>query len=161
MSLKRNPKYIFLDTNILVYDFMARNLGYLRNNEPQELYLQTDLALKFIRKDKNFKTYTASFSIPRFVSLLAQRNVPQQEVLDELDRILLKNTIIGLSESLIQKTVNAVRDNALVADLEDAFQYNVCREGHCFYLLTANTRDFAGFTDIQIIHPKDHRTIEY
>lgn len=160
---KPNPKRVFLDTNILMYDFFARNIHYLPQEIDTGLINATEEAMRFIRKDKNLTTYLASFSIPRLSSLLSQRRlqIPRIEIVTELERVLEKNNTVGLSATLSKTILAKIKKDELIVDIEDAFQYAVCVESNCFYLLTADGKGFKGFTDIDAIHPTDYRSIEY
>ncbi len=166
--IKPNLKRIFLDTNILMYDFIARNEFY-QERLPENFYMSlinaTEQAIKFIRKDKNFITYTASFSIPRLASLLSQRplRVPTLDIIDEIERISSKNRIMRLPETSIETLINIVKntENLHNVDVEDSFQWKLCTEAKCYYFMTANIRDFNEFSDIQIIHPSNYRRINY
>lgn len=155
---KLSTKRIFLDTNILVYDFLQRNPEFIP--QPDALYSQTDESLRYIQKQKVFQTYVASFSIPRLASLLAQRRVSKDLVVEELERIGLRHQIVGLSETIVKNAVSEFKNNDLITDMEDVFQFVVARENRCFYLLTANIRDFQNFLGMEIIHPKDYRAIQ-
>jgi hypothetical protein len=109
---KLHTKRIFLDTNILVYDFLFRTPEYIP--QPDALYQQTNDALKYIQKQKVFKTYTASFSIPRLASLLARQRVPKLTVITEIERILLKHNTVGLSETIVSNSIAEFKNNELI-----------------------------------------------
>ncbi|MEY4926993.1 MAG: hypothetical protein RI894_1429 [Bacteroidota bacterium] len=68
MQQSKNNR-IFIDTNVLVYDFLHRNPVYAKQGVPK-LHQQSFDALEMFRKHPHYKTYIASFSIARFVSLL-------------------------------------------------------------------------------------------
>lgn len=166
--MKPSLKRIFLDTNILMYDFLARHEEYwdrLPENLDMGLIRATEQAITFIRRDRNLSTYTAPFSLPRLASLLAQRplRLNSLEIVTELERVVNKNQINGLSKTLISEILATIRNNDTLhkVDVEDAFQWKMCVEAGCHYFLTANERDFSEFSDIQVVLPNKYRNIEY
>jgi predicted nucleic acid-binding protein len=156
--MKLDSRRIFLDTNILVNDFLYRY--------PQYGKLVVDVnrlhcgeAVRFIRQKRIHHTYIASFSIARFVSLLSDLKVPKVIVLKEMELLLAKNTIVSLTSKLIVESIRIARNDEDIKDIEDALQYIVCYNHACFYLLTLNTKDFKKFTNISVIHPSNHRVV--
>ncbi len=159
---KPSENRIFLDTNILMYDFFSRNPYFLPVEQQGEaLYNQTFDAMKFIRKQQKVKTYVASFSIPRFVSLLARvrPRIPKSEVIKELERIYSYHIIAGLSQTMLENATSEFKNNDLITDLEDVFQFVVARDSRCFFFLTANVIDFENFVGLDIIHPSEYRNL--
>jgi hypothetical protein len=151
---------IFLDTNILVNDFLHRYPQYPKIKVDKNRQHCAD-AMVFIRKRRNLKTYIASFSIARFVSLLGDLKVPREITLKELDMLMAKNTVVSLTQKLIVKTIQTARKNVKIKDMEDALQYTVCHDNHCYFLLTLNTKDFIEFADISALHPSKCRFIDF
>jgi hypothetical protein len=89
---------IFLDTNILVNDFLHRHPDYPKLKVDKNRNHCAN-AVAFIRKRRHLKTYIASFSIARFVSLLSDLKVPREIILNELDMLIAKNTIVSLTQT--------------------------------------------------------------
>jgi predicted nucleic acid-binding protein len=151
---------IFLDTNILVNDFLHRYPEYPKIKVDKNRNHCAN-AVTFIRQRRHLKTYIASFSIARFVSLLSDLKVPREVTLKELDMLMAKNTIVSLTQKLIVKTIQTARKNPKIKDVEDALQYTVCHDNRCYFLLTLNTKDFVEFADISALHPSKCRFIDF
>jgi hypothetical protein len=78
---------VFLDTNILVYDFIFRNQQFLPADTDMTLYQNSHDALTYLRRERRFKLYTASFSIARLASILQTRNVSKSLVIKEVENL--------------------------------------------------------------------------
>jgi predicted nucleic acid-binding protein len=147
---------VFLDTNILMNDFLHRFPQYARlPDDVNRLHCAN--ALQPVRRNRLFKTYIASFSIARLVSLLESVRVPKNIVIQEIDRLLAKNNVVNLTSVLIRNATDLFKNDPLLTDFEDAFQYAVCRNNDCYYLLTLNIKDFRHFQSIVVVHPIKYR----
>ena len=157
MPLKVNNR-IFLDTNILVGDFLYRNPQYDKTTKnPNAIHAYN--ALRTIRKSRKHRTYIASFSLPRLASLLQGYKVPKSLVIQELEDLLQRNSIVGLSAALIQVALDDFKHDKAVKDVEDALQFVVCRDNNCYTMLTANTKDFKNVFNVDVKHPSQYRSI--
>ena len=154
---KRQENRIFIDTNIIVYDFFARNPQFCKEVSKNMIFSQQ--AITAIRKNRHFQTYIADFSIPRFASLLQAQKVPKAIVSAEIQNLIAKNAVIGLSKSLISKAIADFSQNDSIKDWEDIFQYVVSGECACLHIVTANTKDFVNFPQINLVHPQKIRYI--
>jgi predicted nucleic acid-binding protein len=147
---------VFLDTNILMNDFLHRFPQFARlPDDVNRLHCAN--AIQHVRRNRLFKTYIASFSIARLVSLLESLRVPKNIVVQEIERLLAKNNVVNLTASLISNATDLFKNDPLLTDFEDAFQYAVCRNNDCYYLLTLNIKDFRHFQSIVVVHPVKYR----
>ncbi|MEY4926994.1 MAG: hypothetical protein RI894_1430 [Bacteroidota bacterium] len=80
-------------------------------------------------------------------------------VVKEVERILQHNIVSTLSQKLIQITLNEFKGNTEVKDLEDAFQFVVCRDSRAFCIVTANTKDFKNLFAVLVLHPSQYRAL--
>jgi predicted nucleic acid-binding protein len=157
--LKLFANRVFLDTNILVYDFIFRNQDFLPANADINLYQNSHDALTYLRRNRKFKLYTASFSIARLASILQTRGISKNLVAREVEELIKKVSIVGLPAAVIEKSIIEFKNNDLATDIEDIFQFVVSRDNQCYYILTANNRDFRFFDTAKVVRPENHRLI--
>jgi len=152
---------VFVDTNVLVYDFFHRNPGYNPGSDIARIAAHSNAALTHISRQRGYRLFTAAFSLARLVSLLQQRKVPKSVAVGEVRRVLSKMSVVGLPSSLMLSGLDEFERNADAKDLEDVFQYLVCRQNRCRYLLTANGKDFRFFRNVLVVHPESYRIITF
>jgi predicted nucleic acid-binding protein len=152
---------IFLDTNILLNDFLHRYPQFARLGNSTDILHSREAhqALTYIRRNRLFKTYVASFSIARFVSFLDSLRVPKNIAVQEINMLLAKNTILTLTQTLVREATDLFDSDTRLRDFEDAFQFIVCQDHKCYYFLTLNSKDFRFFPSIMVVTPSKYRII--
>ncbi len=138
---------VFVDTNVLINDFLFR----IKKNKSAEFDYK---ALLFLER-KNAEMYIASFSIVQFVSTCQRAKIKDDLIIVEIKKIMGRYNIIDFTKEDIEKSFNQLEQQ----DIEDVWQYTLSQKLRCRHILTANTKDFKSFANIELHKPKDIQTI--
>lgn len=138
---------VFVDTNILIDDFLFR----LKKARLSKIAFQ---ALLFLEQ-KKAELYIASFSVVQFVSTCQRAKIKDADIILEIQKILGKYQIVDFTKEDIQNSYNQLEKQ----DIEDVWQYTLSQKVKCRHILTSNTKDFKSFNNIEIHKPKNIRLI--
>jgi len=118
-------KRLFLDTNILLDIFLAREPSYTHSAKVFQLI-----------ENKKFRGYLSAASFPTLFYLL-RKNINSETAL----KVLLKlRTVVEVSP--VDEKVIDLDLTADFCNYEDAIQYYSVLAAHCDFLITRNKQDF-------------------
>jgi predicted nucleic acid-binding protein len=137
---------VFIDTNILINDFLYRHLQRTTGLEAHNALVSL--------KSKGKQMYIAIFAILQVVSTLERARIDKEEVAKEVKRLTERYELVHLAQIDIE---NALSYQDL--DLEDCIQYELSQKVKCFYILTDNVKDFRSFKNIVVVKAKKHKSI--
>ncbi len=144
---KPAPRRVYIDTNVLINDFYYRH-------KHVDTGLSANRALTYLRSLYNTKLLVASFSVVQILSTLSRNRVEKQLIADEIRYVLRQYVVVDVTSADLSAAISAYN----TGDLEDHFQFSVCKKLKCSHLLTDNVRDFKMFA-VTVVRPKNVRRI--
>jgi predicted nucleic acid-binding protein len=148
-SIKPKPVNILVDTNVLINDFFSRK----GNPEHKKRFANTSAkASMSLKRLSNNNLYVAAFSVIQLVSFLQKQKYSFRPVEEELKYVITKYKVISITDKdldVCSDGIHTINDT----DIEDNLLYCLSVKVKCPYILTYNTKDFAGYLDRRVICP--------
>jgi predicted nucleic acid-binding protein len=138
--------YIFIDTNIFIYAFTGNK--------------KAEKCLDYLKKLEKRKLFTSSFCIGTMISALqktkgARKKLPKKEIIDICSQKLSKINILPFSKADI---INSFSHEGL--DMEDNIQYEIGSKAKCYYYITADSKGFGDYNNIQVLNLDNYLIIK-
>lgn len=133
---------IFVDTNILIGAFLGNKTD--------------ENCLKFLFSLKDKVCFVSSLSIAQFAAFFQKHKLKKsQELKKIIEKFLSKYEIVSFTKSDIQNAFSLKGK-----DIEDNFQFQLCKKTKCFCIVTNNKKDFQMF-EVPVLTPKNIKNIKF